>query len=213
MKTTLKFPKASNKGSEQLLVVLNNKRLFEAESSPTILSQKRVPVWLKSVPGISFKLNSNCYTCGKPGHHRNDCPHNKDGNDKQFKKGPRDIVCVVSESLLADCNSRSWWVDSASSRHVAKTRENFVEMKDVKAGDHKIYMGNNMYCNVLDVGTVKIPLPGQNNLILTDVLYAPNMRRNLLSVPRMDKKGFELHFRSSKVSIGKHGVEAEMIIR
>ncbi|KAK3008966.1 hypothetical protein RJ639_013383 [Escallonia herrerae] len=131
----------------------------------------------------------------------NNCPQNKDGNNKQFKKGPIDIVCVVSESLLADCDSRSWWVDSASSRHVARTRENFVEMKDVKSGDHKVYMGNNTYCEVLGVGTVKIPLPGQNNLILTDVLYTPNMRRNLLYVPRMDEKGFELRFRSSKFAI------------
>ncbi|KAK2985165.1 hypothetical protein RJ640_011986 [Escallonia rubra] len=151
------------------------------------------------------KLLGNCYTCGKPGHHRNNCPQNKDGNIKQFKKGPGDIVCVVSESLLADCDSQSWWVDSVSSRHVAKTRKNFVEMRDVKASDHKLSMGNNMYCDVLGVGTVKILLPGQNNLILTDVLYVPNMRRNLLYVPRMDEKGFELRFRSSKVSIGKHG--------
>ncbi|KAK3041384.1 hypothetical protein RJ639_001582 [Escallonia herrerae] len=100
-----------------------------------------------------------------------------------LKKDPRDIVCVVSESLLADCDTRSWWVDSASSRHVAKTKENFVEMRDVNAGDHKLYMGNNTYCDVLGVGTVKILLPGQNNLILTDVLYAPNMKGNLLSVP------------------------------
>ncbi|KAK3015659.1 hypothetical protein RJ639_006333 [Escallonia herrerae] len=148
------------------------------------------------------KQSGNCYTCGKPGHHRNNCPQNKDGNNKQFKKGPRDIVCVVSESLLADYDSWSWWVDSASSCHVAKTRENNVEMKDVKSGDHKVYMGNNTYSEVLGVTTVKIPLPGQNNLILTDVLYAPNMRRNLLSVPRMDEKGFDLHFRSSKHSFG-----------
>ncbi|KAK3040428.1 hypothetical protein RJ639_028677 [Escallonia herrerae] len=105
------------------------------------------------------ELSGNCYTCGKPGHHMNNCPQNKDEINKQLKKGSKDIVCVVSESLLADCDTWSWWVDSASSRHVTKTRENFIEMRDVKAGDHKLYMGNNTYYAMLGVGIVKIPLP------------------------------------------------------
>lgn len=31
------------------------------------------------------------------------------------------------------------------------------------------------------------------------------MRHNLLSIPCLDEKGFEVHFHSRKVSIGKHG--------
>lgn len=95
-------------------------------------------------------------------------------------------------------------MDSASSRHVAKNKESFVELKEVKAGDHRIYMGNNSYCDV-GIGTVKIMLPGDKNLYLTDVLYSPTMRRNLISVPRLDEKDFEVRFRSGKVSVGKHG--------
>ncbi|KAG8385875.1 hypothetical protein BUALT_Bualt03G0090600 [Buddleja alternifolia] len=86
------------------------------------------------------------------------------------------VSTKVSESLLANCDLVAWWVDSTSSRHVAKTRDGFVEMKEVKARNHKLYMGNNTYCDVLGIDTVRIGLPGENNLFLTDVLYAPNMR-------------------------------------
>ncbi|KAG5550800.1 hypothetical protein RHGRI_015682 [Rhododendron griersonianum] len=133
-----------------------------------------------------------------------DCRGPKNNRKPNFG-GSKDIVCVVSESILADTDVGAWWVDSASSCHVAKNKESFVEMKEVKAGDHRIYMGNNSYCDVVGIGTVKIMLPGNKNLYLTDVLYSPTMRRNLISVPRLDEKDFEVRFRSGKVSVGKHG--------
>ncbi|KAG8381226.1 hypothetical protein BUALT_Bualt06G0100200 [Buddleja alternifolia] len=107
--------------------------------------------------------------------------------------------------LLSMFQPLAWWVDSASSRHVAKTRDVFVKMKEVKADNHKLYMGNKTYCDVLGIGTIKFGFPGENNLILTDVVYVPNMRRNLLSVPCLDEKGFEVHFHSSEVSIENYG--------
>ena len=66
-------------------------------------------------------------------------------------------------------------------------------------------MGNNIYCDVLDIGTVKIMIPRERNLYLSDVLFAPTMRRNLISIPCLDEKGFEIRFHFGKVSIGKHG--------
>ncbi|KAL4183475.1 hypothetical protein AMTRI_Chr11g155330 [Amborella trichopoda] len=65
-------------------------------------------------------------------------------------------------------------------------------------------MGNDTYYDVLDVDTFKLCLPGGTNLLLTDTLYAPNMKRNLISVPRLDDKGYEIRFRSGRVTIRKH---------
>ncbi|KAL4201490.1 hypothetical protein AMTRI_Chr02g216380 [Amborella trichopoda] len=65
-------------------------------------------------------------------------------------------------------------------------------------------MGNGTYYDVLGVGTFKLCLPGGTNLLLTNTFYAPNTRRNLISVPRLDDKGYEIRFRSGRVTIGKH---------
>ncbi|KAL4187362.1 hypothetical protein AMTRI_Chr09g38660 [Amborella trichopoda] len=67
-------------------------------------------------------------------------------------------------------------------------------------------MGNDTYCDVLGVGTFKLCLPGGTNLLLTDILYAPNIRRNLISVPRLDDKGYKIRFKSGRVTIGKHSI-------
>ncbi|XP_028077781.1 uncharacterized protein LOC114279696 [Camellia sinensis] len=66
-------------------------------------------------------------------------------------------------------------------------------------------MGNNNYCDVIGIGTIKIMILGQKNLYLIDVLYSPTMRRNLISVSCLDEKGFEVHFHSGIVSVGRHG--------
>ena len=73
---------------------------------------------------------------------------------------------MVSESLLIDVDSGTWWVDSASSRYVAKMRDFFIDMKEVKVSDHRVYMGNNTYCDVLGIGTMKIMILGERSLYL-----------------------------------------------
>ena len=105
---------------------------------------------------------------------------------------------MVSESLLTDVDFRAWWIDSASSCHVAKTRDFFVDMKEVKANDHHVYIGNNTYCDVLGIEAVKIMILGERNLYLSNVLFAPTMKRNLISIPCLDEKGFEIRFHSRK---------------
>ncbi|KAL4187643.1 hypothetical protein AMTRI_Chr09g40010 [Amborella trichopoda] len=65
-------------------------------------------------------------------------------------------------------------------------------------------MENDTYCDVLGVSTFKLCLPRRTHRLLTDTLYAPNMRRNLISVPRLDDKGYEIRFKSGQVTIGKH---------
>ena len=101
--------------------------------------------------GKNFKNNDKnkrgkgkFFKCGKIGHYQADFRENKNNNKPNYG-GSKDIICVVFESLLIDVDSGAWWVGSASSRHVAKTRDFFVDMKEIKAGDHRVYMDNNTY--------------------------------------------------------------------
>ncbi|KAG9442378.1 hypothetical protein H6P81_018232 [Aristolochia fimbriata] len=53
-------------------------------------------------------------------------------------------------------------------------------------------------------GTVRLKLPSGNYLVLTEVLCAPNIRRNLISIPCLDKKGLETRFKSGKATVGRN---------
>ena len=67
-----------------------------------------------------------------------------------------------------------------------------------------VYMGNNACSDVLGEGKYKLlPIVNGSKVILSDVLYVPNVSRNLILVSALDKKGYEIWMKSSIVTITK----------
>jgi hypothetical protein len=69
-------------------------------------------------------------------------------------------------------------MDSASTRHIARGRGIFVDFKEKTVGEHKVYIGNNTYSDVLGKGKCKISING-SVIILNDILYVPSICINL----------------------------------
>ena len=51
------------------------------------------------------------------------------------------------------------------------------------------------------IGSFDLELPGGFNLHLHDVFYVPKLKRNLISVSRLDKSGHICEFGNSKCNI------------
>ena len=62
-------------------------------------------------------------------------------------------------------------------------------------------MGNGDSVDVLGMGTYKLYLHEGRTLLIHDVLYAPNIRQNLLSVIALLRLGFLLSFEDNGVQI------------
>ena len=73
-----------------------------------------------------------------------------------------------------------WTVDSVATDHVALDRVGFVEFRRIPIGSRDIAVGNRASVEVLGIGTYKLDLQDGRTLLLHDVLYAPEIRRNLL---------------------------------
>ena len=89
---------------------------------------------------------------------------------------------MVTEFTMVVTNDKNWWIDSGASRHISRTKAGFVEFKEMKPRDQNIYMGNKTFCDVLGAEKVKIPLPTRKSIYLSDVFFAPTMRRSIISV-------------------------------
>ena len=95
--------------------------------------------------------------------------------------------------LLTEFNPL-WVVDSRTTDHVMKDRRTFVDFWWVPDGERWIYVGNNTRVLVKEIGTCKLVLCGGRALLLYDVLYAPSIHRNLVSVLILLKFGFNSYF-------------------
>ena len=87
-----------------------------------------------------------------------------------------------------------WTVDSAATEHVARDRVGFMEYLQIPISSRDIKVGNRTSVEVLGIGTYKLELRDGRTLLLHDVLYAIEIRRNLLSIVTLLRLGFPFIF-------------------
>ena len=92
-----------------------------------------------------------------------------------------------------------WTIDSTATKHVARDRVGFVEYHRIPVGSRDIKVGNKASVEVLGIGTYKLELQGGRTLLLHDVLYAPKIRMNLLSVVTLLRLDFRFIFENNYV--------------
>lgn len=72
-------------------------------------------------------------------------------------------------------------------------------------GEHRLYMGNNTYVDVQGIGDFKIS-SNNSTIILKYVLFAPTIRKNMISMSLLEEKDFEIRFKFGFATIGKEGI-------
>ena len=158
-----------------------------------------------SKPQFKSKPAGQCYVCGKPGHYAKDCKFRKSQNVKPQANVTEEgnFSAVVTEANIVS-NMTDWWLDSGATKHICGTRGAFTTFTAVGEGE-RLYMGNSSSSKVEGKGTVVLKFTSGNVLTLKDVLYVPEVRKNLVSGFVLVKKGFKIVLESDKVVVTKGG--------
>eukprot|EP00253_Pinus_taeda_P004754 PITA_04754 len=104
-----------------------------------------------------------------------------------------------------------WLIDSGASRHFTGYKEvlhNLIE----KETNLEIVLGDNMKYPMKGVGSVSLKLNQGNTIHLQDVLYVPDLKKNLVSISAMEDKGYKVTFNDGKVRIWKNNVKDAFIL-
>ncbi|RVW97088.1 Retrovirus-related Pol polyprotein from transposon TNT 1-94 [Vitis vinifera] len=165
--------------------------------------------------GISKKpkFQGKCFNCGKQGHKSVDCRLPKKNKPKEanviddITKNVSDIdlTAVVSEVNLVGSNPKEWWIDTGATRHVCSDQKMFSTFEPIENGE-KVFMGNSATSEIKGQGKVILKMTSGKELTLTNVLYVPEIRKNLVSGSLLNNHGFRLVFESNKVVLSKSGM-------
>ncbi|WVZ25126.1 hypothetical protein V8G54_003670 [Vigna mungo] len=153
--------------------------------------------WKKQA-GKEKKLNPDgtkqvrCFKCQKMGHIKKFCP------EKGKAGRPQETADVAEASegyesagvLVASSEDpqRSWVMDSGCSYHMCPVKEFFENLDQKEHGN--VLLGNNKACRVQGVGSVRLKMFDNREMVLQAVRYVPELKRNLISISSFDLGGY-----------------------
>ena len=94
-----------------------------------------------------------------------------------------------------------WTIGSMATDHIAKDCNAFVDFRRIPKGSRSIYMRKSISTNMLGIGTCKLVMRRGRTLYLHDMLYALEVRRNLVFIIVLTKLGFKIVFEQDCVRV------------
>ena len=155
------------------------------------------------------KKKWKCTYCKKNGHTADRCwskPENDQSDDSENPVGPRESkISAPSKAYTAETNNLnkqpevySWYIDSGASFHMCCDLRSFTSHETIP--DWPVTIANGEKINAKAKGTVILLIRNGSefsHFSLSDVLYVPDFKANLISVGRLSDKGVTLRFYKS----------------
>ncbi|RVW67317.1 Retrovirus-related Pol polyprotein from transposon TNT 1-94 [Vitis vinifera] len=115
-----------------------------------------------------------------------------------------EIIATLSDVCVVQGKVQGWWYDTCATVHVTYDKSLFKTFEDAK-GDQEVQMGNEGRSKVLGKGTIEVVFTSGKKVTLINVLYVPDMNKNLVSGDLLGKPGIKAVFESGKLILSKSG--------
>lgn len=155
------------------------------------------------------KFKGKCNHCHRTGHIAKYCFERLAQEKKRNEKSEANFVTEKVQALLANFESEDndhWLIDSGASNHMCFDRNLFINFKETDV--REVTIANGKKIHVVGTGDVEIKESTENKLLLTNVLFVPELRQNLISVSKVTAKGINVIFSGNEV----HGMRNNEII-
>ncbi|KAK2370871.1 putative mitochondrial protein [Trifolium repens] len=158
----------------------------------------------KNKQGKKDKSKIQCFCCKKWGHFASEC-RNKGKNKEEEANHARendfdsDGVLLMVTTNNADDQSKLWYLDTGCSNQMTGHRDWLLEFD----GKFKstVKFADNSIVPVEGKGKVMVHRQNGNHTFVTDVMYVPTMKHNLLSLGQLVEKGFELSTKDQFIEV------------
>ncbi|RVW79629.1 Retrovirus-related Pol polyprotein from transposon TNT 1-94 [Vitis vinifera] len=137
-----------------------------------------------------------CFMCGKPGHYARECRYRNDLKGTVVNAIDEEIIATLSDVCVVQGKVQGWWYDTCATVHVTYDKSLFKTFEDEKE-DQEVQMGNEGRSKVLGKGTIEVVFTSDKKVTLINVLYVPDMNKNLVSGDLLGKPGIKAVFKSA----------------
>ena len=119
-------------------------------------------------------------------------------NGTNYQNGKNELsnnhwMNVCFESNIIDVSSDTLWLDNGATIHACNSMQAVIR-RSPSSFEQYVYMRDGTEVQVDFLGVVRLQLSPKKNLELQDVTYIPSMRRNLISVPILDRLRYSFLF-------------------
>lgn len=163
---------------------------------------KRTNHWIKECQYVPVEGKPNCKYCKKNTHPSENCMY-KEENEKNGSvnnAGKKAAFLVEKESMFANEDKEidsEFVADSACTGHMTRENKMLNNVQQVNSVKIKVASGEHILAN--QQGVVE-----SDSAILKDVLYVPELTRNLFSVSAATENGATVIFDEEKVQVCKN---------
>ncbi|KAA8532168.1 hypothetical protein F0562_006691 [Nyssa sinensis] len=157
-------------------------------------------------PKSADKSNVECYRCHRYGHYQSECRTNlnrQNGERTNFAEKEEDVSAEVSLLMVCHVNEETqqnmWYLDTGCSNHMCGDKKAFSDLDE--SFRNNVKFGDNSTVSVMGKGKVTLQTKEHSTHTISNVLFVPDLKTNLLSVGQLQEKGYEISI--------KDGVEFE----
>ena len=90
------------------------------------------------------------------------------------------LTAVISVVNLVGSNPKEWLIDTSATYHVCSNKKMLCTFEPTETGQN-VFMGNSSTFEIKGQGKVVLKTTSRNELTLTNVLYVPEIHKNLVS--------------------------------
>ncbi|RWR98958.1 integrase core domain protein-like protein, partial [Dinothrombium tinctorium] len=162
------------------------------------------------------KKKSNCGYCKRRGHWWRECRKRlsevgKESNDHVNVSATKQASSAFSAELkkISEKPNDNWYLDSGATEHMTSRRDWFTTFEPILNKSHSIRLGDNHEVFAKGKGTVTIHAIVGNEWTphqMLNVLYVPELKKNLFSIGATTDKGVECRFKGNRVTLWKDNV-------
>lgn len=146
-----------------------------------------------------------CYNCQKYGHFADQChlPDRRNSRDDEARLAKEDgdegQVLLMVTTKEDEASSDFWYLDTGCSTHMTGHREWFVNLDDTVRS--KVKFADDSTLTAAGIGKVLIQRKDGLHSYISDVLYVPGMKSNLLSLGQLLEKGYVMEMENKMLKV------------